>query len=761
MENITPYIIKVVLISVILYAYYLVALRNRRFHLYNRFYLLASVLLSLILPFIRFDLLFAANKDTLPVFIKSDIVNDTVIIHISQDYWNTNTFLWLAYFLFAGTMIVLFLLSLLRIYRIRRRGKEIVLEECRIIESNTKGTPFSFFRLIFWNPRLDYRSGDGREILHHELIHVRQLHSLDKLIINLIQIVFWFNPVFWLIKREINIVHEFLADEKSIGDADGAKFSRLALQTAYPGYSWPANNNFAYSPLKRRLTMILKNNKKKVSYFGRLMVLPLTSLVFVFFSLKAQEPRVTSIPDTYAHAENGQMKDSLDWSQLKKQSTMDEKDPLVIVNGNIIDYSLLKNITGDQLTSIEVLKGSLELAAIYGNNLALNGVWKIELKKGYHVPDASTALLNNSKADTIPADPKKVFIKTEVPARFPGGDIGWSRYINKVMADHESELKGVDVKGGCKLRFVVDEEGKVSNVEALTKTGTKAARIAIDAIQKGPKWVPAQQNGRVVKSYVERTVHFVRFTPPKVVKDQAMATPTENTGRVMSKVEKEAQFPGGIPAWKAYIAKAFKNYLNEFRESDYGTCQIRFIVHTDGSISDIEVLTMKNTRLAEVAVNALRQGPKWIPAKVNGKPVNAYWVQPVTLVNPNAGKGGSAATTQVDNRIFLKVEKAPEFPGGAEAWDSFLRTVFQMHESELTRDDAGTCKVKFIVRKDGSVSDVKAITMEGTRLARILVDAIKEGPKWIPAEQNDRLVNAYLEIPVQRYAPPKVVKDSE
>ncbi|HRN73875.1 MAG TPA: energy transducer TonB, partial [Ginsengibacter sp.] len=80
---------------------------------------------------------------------------------------------------------------------------------------------------------------------------------------------------------------------------------------------------------------------------------------------------------------------------------------------------------------------------------------------------------------------------------------------------------------------------------------------------------------------------------------------------------------------------------------------MRFVVHTDGSISNIEVLTMKNTRLAEVAVNALRKGPKWIPARVNGKPVNAYWVQPVTLVNPNAGKAGSSATTQFDDRIII------------------------------------------------------------------------------------------------------------
>jgi protein TonB len=75
--------------------------------------------------------------------------------------------------------------------------------------------------------------------------------------------------------------------------------------------------------------------------------------------------------------------------------------------------------------------------------------------------------------------------------------------------------------------------------------------------------------------------------------------------------------------------------LDEFTESDYGTCVVRFIVDKTGTVSDVQATTMKGTKLAEIAVNAIRKGPKWIPAQQNGRYVNAYRIQPVTLQNPN------------------------------------------------------------------------------------------------------------------------------
>ena len=127
-----------------------------------------------------------------------------------------------------------------------------------------------------------------------------------------------------------------------------------------------------------------------------------------------------------------------------------------------------------------------------------------------------------------------------------------------------------------------------------------------------------------------------------------IAPPTEPTGtQVVSKpigkpnedsvfmgVEIDATFPGGPGAWTKYVSRAVQGYIDEFSESDYGTCMVKFIVDKTGKVSHVEATTMKNTKLAEIAINAIRKGPDWIPAQQNGRLVNAYRFQPVTFTNP-------------------------------------------------------------------------------------------------------------------------------
>lgn len=140
-------------------------------------------------------------------------------------------------------------------------------------------------------------------------------------------------------------------------------------------------------------------------------------------------------------------------------------------------------------------------------------------------------------------------------------------------------------------------------------------------------------------------LNFVRFTPPKIVKDAEPAKPgkvsfappkiaPDSDDRIFTKVEDEASFPGGPAKWAAYIQKAISADIDKFDETDFGTCVIRFIVDKDGTVRDVEATTMKGSHLAQVSVDAIRKGPKWIPAMQNNIPVNAYRLQPVTLSSP-------------------------------------------------------------------------------------------------------------------------------
>ena len=103
---------------------------------------------------------------------------------------------------------------------------------------------------------------------------------------------------------------------------------------------------------------------------------------------------------------------------------------------------------------------------------------------------------------------------------------------------------------------------------------------------------------------------------------------------VFAKVEIEASFPGGPAAWTRYVTNAIVENQGKLKKSDYGTCIIKFIVDTRGRVSEVVATTMENSRLAKIAVEAIANGPKWHPAQQDGKFVNAYRLQPVTLTDP-------------------------------------------------------------------------------------------------------------------------------
>ena len=91
------------------------------------------------------------------------------------------------------------------------------------------------------------------------LCRVKEKHSYDKIFMNLVMIFFWINPFFWLIRKELNMIHEFIADKKALEDCDTEAFAAMILQATYPNQQFNLANNFFYSPIKRRLLMLTKN----------------------------------------------------------------------------------------------------------------------------------------------------------------------------------------------------------------------------------------------------------------------------------------------------------------------------------------------------------------------------------------------------------------------------------------------------------------------------------------------------------------------
>ncbi len=294
MVAILTYLLKVMICSGILFTYYWFFLRNKQFHQYNRFYLIGAMLLSWVIPFIKIDI---SNVN------KSDNPNLIQLLNIVADrnteiemFGSAKNFLFnqenILLFLFSIVSVVLltrFIRSILRIRKLISSYPVKNLNGLKLVFTDVSSAPFSFFRYIFWNTSIDLDSKVGKKILHHELVHSEENHSADKMFIELSMVAGWFNPFFWLMRSELFMIHEFIADNKSISNGDASVLAEVLLTAAYPQQQHLLTNPFFFSPIKRRITMLTKNSNTKFSYIRRLSILPILTLIISLFAFRMAE----------------------------------------------------------------------------------------------------------------------------------------------------------------------------------------------------------------------------------------------------------------------------------------------------------------------------------------------------------------------------------------------------------------------------------------------------------------------------------------
>jgi len=272
---------------------YLLFLRKETFFVLNRIYLLGSVCFSMLLPFIHFRVFteipsIMLDEVTITATGYQNLLQ-TVFVYsstISGAIEKTIQSIGLIRFIYIlGTAIFLFVF----LYRILQITALILNNECelkngiRIIKIDRDTTPFSFFNFVF----IDKNNANGsgmKEMLAHEMEHVRQGHSIDVMILELLTIFLWFNPFFWLLKRSIRENHEFLADSGVLKpEVSSAAYRMLLLNSAFLQQPVIANN-FNYSLIKIRIKMITKIKSSKTAALKLSMGVFVTAALLLVFA---------------------------------------------------------------------------------------------------------------------------------------------------------------------------------------------------------------------------------------------------------------------------------------------------------------------------------------------------------------------------------------------------------------------------------------------------------------------------------------------
>ncbi|HCT23319.1 MAG TPA: hypothetical protein DIW54_08290 [Chitinophagaceae bacterium] len=292
MQAIAYYLLQVMICSLLLMGYYWLFLRNERFHRYNRFYLLSVAVLCWVIPLVRIQLQ-VPDEDTGDVYRLMTVVAD------QQTYWETTVqsasfhlgweeIVWIVYAVVTSLLMLGLFRAILKIRLLLNKHACRKIKDVYIIMTQVQGTPFSFFKYIFWHTDIDLRSDDGQRMLEHELTHVREWHSVDKLLIQLLLVFGWINPILWLIKKELEMIHEFIADQKAVRDGDTAALASMLLTAIYPQQRTLLTHSFFFSPIKRRILMLTKNNHPRFSYFRRVVVLPIAFVIATLFAFRTE-----------------------------------------------------------------------------------------------------------------------------------------------------------------------------------------------------------------------------------------------------------------------------------------------------------------------------------------------------------------------------------------------------------------------------------------------------------------------------------------
>src|SRR6185369_13580763 len=217
MKSLIYYLLQVIITSGLLYGYYYFVLRNKKFHHYNRFYLLAAAFISMLIPFLQIPVYFSEDSAPPAVLQSLNLIHfnsytDTTTVFISppKSSWLTwQNLSWCFYIIISALLLVKIIFSLNKIRSIIRNHVIEKLDHINFVNTNEPGTPFSFFRWMFWNRNIELSSEKGEQVFRHELFHIRQKHSWDIVFTELVTIVFWINPFFHLIKKELKAIHEF------------------------------------------------------------------------------------------------------------------------------------------------------------------------------------------------------------------------------------------------------------------------------------------------------------------------------------------------------------------------------------------------------------------------------------------------------------------------------------------------------------------------------------------------------------------------
>ena len=678
-----------------LYLLYKVLMSYETLHRLNRVLLLGFVVLSAVLPLCRIEVV-----EELPAVEPVEFVApmaDSVVYEVAESF-NYTALLQMAFFVLfllgVVVMIVRLVISIMSVKRIIRSGEQQYLEGGVTLTIVDKPiSPFSWFGHIVVS-RADIEQ--NRDIiLTHEMAHIRLRHSWDVLAVDLALCFWWFNPAMWLLRRELQSLHEYQADEEVLNSGiDAQTYQLLLIKRAVGSRLHSVANCLNHSNLNKRITMMCKKTSSRWSAAKALLVLPLVAVSLAATATTVYVPREVQDKVTENSVNEQNVTDA---STTKAQAAAEAKERVATVSeqpkdvananvhGRVIDAKTKKQVPN---VAVLIKEKSIGVFADESGQYIIKGQ-----PEGIYTLIASAVGYKSAEKSVSIAPDKNVEVNFELEENVVS--------LNEVTVSSDTKVAEANAKAAAaKVQEAANAQA------AAAANATTGGDMPYVKVEKMPTFMGGDLN--VFRNWVQSKIQY-----PKEAMDKGIK------GRVV--------------------------------------CS--FVVEKNGSLTDFDVLQSPDKSLADEVVRILKTSPKWEPGEQRGEKVRVKYTVPIVFSignknvtdasTPKTQAAAEAKVAEDGDMPYVKVEKMPTFMGGdLNVFRNWVQSKIQYPKEAMDKGIKGRVVCSFVVEKNGSLTDFDVLQSPDKSLADEVVRILKTSPKWEPGEQRGEKVRVKYTVPI-------------
>ena len=551
------YSLKVAFCLIAFYLVFKLLLSKETFHTFNRWVLLLVMVVSILLPWLKVTTAEPTAIAEGMISLESIIASAEVVNDDTQEGLSAIQLLFIIYIIGIAVFFLREVVSVVRLFRLIRRGTPLTAEQAgvsqqgvQVVVMKNEIAPFSWFRHVVLSEK-DFRE-NPREILTHELAHIRLGHSWDVAVCNLLIIFQWWNPAAWLLKRELQNVHEFEADEAVINrGVDAKQYQLLLIRKSVGERLFSMANNLNHQSLKKRITMMTTKKSSPWQKAKVLVALPMAALAVVAFANPDVE-RVAEQVETEsqavvekAKADVAGVETAAEQQTAEKQEVADEQGKNVSVKGVVVQkedgnpiVGVAVTVRGTKIGAVTDVDGKFHI-----DNVPVGSwidVFMIDCEIGsLQVTEQNASNLHFVIAYDGPSSSKSpgsdAFDVVEEMPVYPGGMPAMMDFFNKNMK-YPKEAFDAKQEGRVIAQFVVEKDGSITDAHIVKSVSPALDAEALRIVNAMPNWTPGRQNGKPVRVKYTVPISF-KLTGGETNKAKDDNVNTDNT--VNNKAVKE------------------------------------------------------------------------------------------------------------------------------------------------------------------------------------------------------------------------------